>query len=195
MLALGLLPGTYAPTDIMRPIEGAATSAPYPSDPTQLVERLYDEYHRLALGVAYRVVGNQSEAEEIVQEAFLAVWRSAHEYTPERGSARTWLLTIVRNRAIDRLRRRKHTVMVGLDDAGDLGYHDTELDATLWTVDAAQARQALTRLAPEQREALELAYFDALSHGEIAERLQLPLGTVKGRIRLGLNRLRAALAP
>ncbi|MFN0070536.1 MAG: RNA polymerase sigma factor [Chloroflexota bacterium] len=168
-------------------------SAPPQADRTRFVEQLYDDYHRLALGVAYRVVGNQAEAEEVVQDAFLEVWRAGDKYSAERGAARSWLLTTVRNRAIDRLRRRRHTIMVELDNAGDRGMLDGALDGALWAVDAEQARRALAELPATQREALELAYFDAWTHSEIAERLHLPIGTVKGRIRLGLIRLRVAL--
>ena len=157
------------------------------------LEALYEEYHRQALGLALRVLGNMGEAEEVVQEAFLAVWRSGHTYDPARGSTRTWLLTLVRNRAIDVMRARQRRPVQPLDDTFDPpDSADVPLQAML-NVDAARASEALHRLPPEQRTVIELAYSSGLSHTEIAARLNLPVGTVKGRIRLGLDRLRQAL--
>jgi RNA polymerase sigma-70 factor (ECF subfamily) len=157
------------------------------------LEALYEEYHRQALGLALRVLGNLGEAEEVVQEAFLAVWRSGHTYDPARGSTRTWLLTLVRNRAIDVMRARQRRPIQPLDDTFDPpDSADVPLQAML-NVDAARASEALHRLPPEQQAVIELAYSSGLSHTEIAARLNLPVGTVKGRIRLGLDRLRQAL--
>lgn len=157
------------------------------------LEELYDAYHRQALGVALRVLGDMGEAEEVVQEAFLAAWRAGHTYDPERGSARTWILTLVRNRSIDVIRARQRRPVQPLDEAFDPpDATDVPLQAAL-NVDAARASEALYRLPPDQREAIELAYASGLSHTEIAARLQVPVGTVKGRIRLGLDRLRMAL--
>lgn len=157
------------------------------------LESLYDEYHRQALGLALRVLGNMGEAEEVVQEAFLAAWRAGHTYDASRGSTRTWLLTLVRNRAIDVVRMRQRRPVQPLDAAVDPpDSSDVPLQAAL-NVDAAQAAEALRRLPPEQRAVIELAYTSGLSHAEIAAKLQLPMGTVKGRIRLGLDRLRLAL--
>jgi RNA polymerase sigma-70 factor (ECF subfamily) len=157
------------------------------------LEALYDEYHRQALGLALRVLGNMGEAEEVVQEAFLAAWRAGHTYAPTRGSTRTWILTLVRNRAIDVVRARQRRPVQPLDDTVDPpDSADVPLQAEL-NVDAARAAEALDKLPPEQRTVIELAYSSGLSHTEIAARLRVPVGTVKGRIRLGLDRLRQAL--
>jgi RNA polymerase sigma-70 factor (ECF subfamily) len=157
------------------------------------LEALYDEYHRQALGLALRVLGNMGEAEEVVQEAFLAAWRAGNTYDASRGSTRTWLLTLVRNRAIDVVRMRQRRPVQPLDDTFDPpDPSDVPLQAAL-NVDAARATEAMHTLPPEQRAVIELAYASGLSHTEIAAKLSLPVGTVKGRIRLGLDRLRQAL--
>jgi len=164
-----------------------------PSPALDDLDALYEAYHRQALGVAYRIVSDASEAEEVVQEAFLAIWRAGHTYDPTRGSARTWLLTLVRNRAIDVMRTRQRRPVRPLDDALEAA-DATDVHAQATTnVDSEAASEAMGALPTEQREAVELAYFGGLSHGEIASRLDLPIGTVKGRIRLGLDRLRSAL--
>lgn len=158
------------------------------------LEALYDAYHRQALGVAFRVVGDRQDAEEVVQEAFLAAWRSLSNFDPVRGSTRTWLLSIVRNRAIDVLRSRGRRPSLPLDleihDVRD--ERDPSTDAAT-AIDARAATAVLAQLPHAQREAVELAFFAGLSHTEIAEQVRAPLGTVKGRIRLGLDRLRIAL--
>jgi len=157
------------------------------------LEVLYEEYHRQALGLALRVLGNMGEAEEVVQEAFLAAWRAGHTYDPARGSTRTWILTLVRNRAIDVVRVRQRRPVQPLDDSFDPpDSSDVPLQAAL-NVDAARVAEAMYRLPPEQRAVIELAYASGLSHTEIAAKLSVPVGTVKSRIRLGLDRLRQAL--
>lgn len=157
------------------------------------LEALYEEYHRQALGIALRVLGNMGEAEEVVQEAFLAVWRSGHTYDSSKGSTRTWVLTLVRNRAIDVVRARQRRPVQPLAESVDPpDSTDVPLQAAL-NVDAERVADALFRLPPEQREVIELAYSSGLTHTEIAAKLTLPVGTVKGRIRLALDRLRMAL--
>ncbi|MCC7370435.1 MAG: sigma-70 family RNA polymerase sigma factor [Chloroflexi bacterium] len=157
------------------------------------LEAVYEEYHRQALGIAVRVLGNVAEAEEVVQEAFLAVWRMRHTFDATRGSAKTWVLTLVRNRAIDVVRARQRRPVQPLDERVDPpDSTDVPLQAAL-NVDAERVAEALHRLPPEQRVVIELAYSSGLSHTEIAAKLSLPMGTVKGRIRLGLDRLRMAL--
>lgn len=169
--------------------EGAAAPPPALDD----LEALYEAYHRQALGLAYRVLDDAAEAEEVVQEAFLAVWRAGGSYDPARGSVRTWLLTLVRNRAIDVIRARQRRPVRSLDEAPDpVDPSDVPTQVSL-SVDSAAAGRALEALPPDQRTAVELAFLGGLSHGEIAARLGLPIGTVKGRIRLGLDRLRHAL--
>ncbi len=158
---------------------------------------LYDRYGRLAFVVAYRVLDERGAAEDVVQEAFLAVWRHAARYHPERGGARAWLMAIVHNAAIDRRRGRHRRQLsdVPLDSVA-FGL-ETDADDAFAVVaeglQAEQVRRALTGLPDEQRQAIELAYFGGLTHQEIAERTGTPLGTVKSRTRLGLHKLRALL--
>jgi RNA polymerase sigma-70 factor (ECF subfamily) len=171
------------------PPEGAAVPPPALDD----LEALYEAYHRQALGLAYRVLNDAADAEEVVQEAFLAVWRAGRSYDPARGSVRTWLLTLVRNRAIDVIRARQRRPVRPLDEAPDpVDPSDVPAQVSL-SIDSAAAGRALEDLPPDQRRAVELAFLSGLSHGEIAAQLGLPIGTVKGRIRLGLDRLRTAL--
>ncbi len=154
------------------------------------LEALYDAHHRQAIGLAYRLLGDLGDAEEAVQEVFLAAWRSGHTYDPARGSTRTWLLSMVRNRCIDVLRARKRRPTQPLSEILDpVDASDVPAEAVS-NVDAEAARTALATLPPEQKQAIELAYFAGLSHSEIATQLAAPIGTVKGRIRLGLDRLR-----
>lgn len=158
------------------------------------LEALYDRYHRLALAVAYRVVGSSESAEEIVQEAFLAVWRQAGTFQPERGRARDWLLSIVRHRAIDRVRRSLRPSQVAeLDESLADRVPEVWEQASL-NLQRERIAEALEALPPEQREAIELAYFGGLSHQDISERTGVALGTVKGRMRLAMEKLRLALA-
>ena len=153
---------------------------------------LYERHSRAAMGLAVRMLGNRETAEEVVQEAFLALWRHAATYEPDRGSVRTWLLGIVHHRAIDRLRGRPPATPLPEELGADPSAPD------VWTLaaqqlDRQQIQRALAKLPAEQREAIELAYFGGFTQVQIAATLQIPLGTVKGRIRLGLARLRALL--
>lgn len=162
----------------------------------EAVEALYDRYGRLAYTVALRVLGEQSAAEDVVQEAFVSIWRRATSYTAARGSMRNWICTIVRNRAIDRLRGqsgRDRRELPLNEDNEELGLSDT------WTLVAAelgreQVRGAVRELPLEQRQTIELAYWSGLSQTEIAAVMKVPLGTVKGRARLALAKLRDLLA-
>ena len=157
---------------------------------------LYDRYNRLAFGLAYRILGNPSLAEEAVQDAFFQVWNRASSFDVARGTnVRGWLMTIVHNRSID-IRRRDidhKPAHIPLDDAGNqLSTPDVWGDVSA-TLTQEAMRAAVATLPLEQRRTIELAYFEGLSHGEIAEREHQPLGTVKGRMRLGLRRLRTVL--
>jgi RNA polymerase sigma-70 factor (ECF subfamily) len=157
------------------------------------LERLYDAYHRQAFGLAYGLLGNLSDTEEVVQEVFLAAWRAGDSYDPNRGSTRTWLLSMVRNRCIDVLRARRRRPIEPLPETIDPPADLNVSEEAAAIADAATARAALAGLPVEQREVIELAYFRGLSHTEIAGQLSLPVGTVKGRIRLAMDRLRVAL--
>jgi RNA polymerase sigma-70 factor, ECF subfamily len=153
---------------------------------------LYDRHSRAAFSLAYRMMGERQAAEDLVQDALLKVWRSAGSYRSERGSVRTWLLSIVHNRGIDQLRslgsRRRTQEKV---EASAPKSQPSEAFAESWrNAQREQVRQALRTLPQEQLKILELAYFSGYTHVEIAELLDLPLGTVKGRMRLGLKKMR-----
>ncbi len=153
---------------------------------------LYDRYGRFAYGLAYRVLGDGSAAEEVVQDAFMQVWRKASTFDPAKGAGlRAWLLTIVHNRAIDVVRKRKNQAgrEVELDpNAPFIGASDPAVEV-LAQLDQREIRSAMETLPNEQRQAIEMAFFEGLTHREIAERHDLPLGTVKGRLRLGLHKM------
>jgi len=161
------------------------------------LDRLYEQYGAMAFSIAYRITGDRSAAEDVVQDAFLGAWRNAGRYADARGSVRTWLLSIVHHRAIDAIRRRRPTVELPDSEAvlpDTLTLPDTWGDVEL-RLDREAVQGALTRISAVQREAIELAYFGGLTQTEIAERTGVPLGTVKGRLRLGLRGMRAALMP
>jgi RNA polymerase sigma-70 factor (ECF subfamily) len=159
------------------------------------LDGLYERYGAMAFSIAYRITGDRTAAEDVVQEAFLGAWRNAARYVGARGSVRTWLLSIVHHRAIDAVRRRRLTLELPEADAplpAVLTLPDTwaEVERGL---DRDTVLTALASISDVQREAIELAYFSGLTQTEIAERIGVPLGTVKGRLRLGLAGLRAAL--
>jgi len=157
------------------------------------LEALYDAHHRQAIGLAYRILGNLADAEEVVQEAFLSAWRAGDTYDESRGSKHTWFLSMVRNKSIDRLRAQRRRPVQPLADGVDPPDSQDVPSQAVSNVDADAARVALNSLPPEQKQVIELAYFGGLSHTEIATQLAAPIGTVKGRIRLGLDRLRVAM--
>jgi len=185
------------------------TSRPETSDPDRdllarlvageldALEGLYERYRTMAYSIALRITGEPAAAEDVVQEAFLGAWRNAARYAEGRGSVKTWLLSIVHHRAIDAIRRRKPTTEL---PEGDTAMR-TPAALTLpdvWGevvvgVDRDAVVTALAGISTVQREALELAYYGGLTQVEIAERLALPLGTVKSRMRLGLLGLRRIL--
>jgi RNA polymerase sigma-70 factor, ECF subfamily len=162
------------------------------ADDTQAFAALYDRHGRAAYSLAYRMMGERQAAEDVVQDAFLKVWRAAASYRLERGSVRTWLLSIVHNRGIDQLRstasRQRMQQMV---EASAPRFQPSEAFSESWrNSQRDQVREALRTLPREQLKILELAYFSGYTHVEIAEFLGLPLGTVKGRMRLGLKKVR-----
>jgi len=161
-------------------------------------EVLYDRHGGVAFSLAYRIVGDRAAAEEVTQEAFISVWRSGARFDAARGSVRSWLLSVVRNRAIDFLRSKAGKApKLDFDDDSALEQRPaaerTEEEA-LRRETAGEIRGALGKLPGEQSKVIELAYFGGFSHSEIAEILSLPMGTVKGRMRLGLEKIRGELA-
>ena len=153
---------------------------------------LYDRHSRASYSLSYRMMGERQAAEDLTQDAFLKVWRSASGYRSERGSVRTWILSIVHNRGIDQLRslasRRRTQDRV---EQSAPRSQPSEAFAETWrNSQRDQVREALGTLPSEQRKILELAYFSGYTHVEISELLGLPLGTVKGRMRLGLKKIR-----
>lgn len=158
---------------------------------------LYDHHGPLIYSLALRILGDAGEAQDVVQEVFAQVWRQAARYDEGRGNVAAWLVTVTRSRAIDRLRRRRSRPEAPRDDLGWTTLVDPAdpVDDQLFTAARAAAlRSAMDALPLLQRIAIELAFYDGLTHVEIAERLELPLGTVKTRIRQGLLKLRARLA-
>jgi RNA polymerase sigma-70 factor (ECF subfamily) len=159
-------------------------------------EVLYERHSGAAFSLAYRMTGTRGVAEDVVQDAFLALWRAGSRYDRTRGSVRTWVLGIVHNRAIDALRR---AVVHDRRRAGDDSLAErveaperTEVEIARRD-EADHVRSALKGLPPEQVQVIELAYFGGFTHTEIADMLHAPVGTVKGRMRLGLQKMRASL--
>lgn len=157
---------------------------------------LYERYNGISFGLAYRIVGERNAAEDVVQDAFMSVWRRAVSFEAGRGSVRTWLLSIVHHRAIDRLRgasgraRQDVTIddferVLSVDDAW--GTVETHVQRDL-------LQTSMATLPREQRAAIQMAYFDGYTQQEIATAMDVPVGTVKGRLRIGLQKLRSLLA-
>ena len=162
------------------------------SDEAALAE-LYDRFGRVAYGVALRILRDEKLAEDAVQEGFLAAWRSAGRFMPERGKASTWILTLVHRRAVDLVRREdRRRADVLTDDLEPAPTGSAEDDAWL-RFERERVQAALRQLPDQQREALELAYYGGFSQSELAERLGLPVGTIKSRMFTGLARLRELL--
>jgi RNA polymerase sigma-70 factor, ECF subfamily len=160
---------------------------------------LYDSTNRIVYGLALRILGDSPSAEEILFEVYLQVWRTAKNFDPNRGKVTSWLVSMTRSRAIDALRARQArgaNVIQSLDEISDL--QDRRSGPEGHSVQRSREqviRKSLAELPADQRNAIELAYFSGLTHGEIAARTGLPLGTVKTRIRSGMVRLRELLAP
>ncbi len=159
-------------------------------------EIVYERHSTAAFSLAYRMTGNRNGAEDVVQEAFLSLWRSNARYDRTRGSVRTWVLGIVHNRAIDSLRR---SVVHDKRRASDEGIEErfeakerTDVEVARRD-EAREVREALTTLPREQSKVIELAYFGGFTHTEIAKMLDTPIGTIKGRMRLGLEKMRGQL--
>ena len=189
-------------------------SAPTPGGDPELISRaasgderaiatLYDRYGGVLYAVAYRIVGQRADAEEVVIEAFAQAWRDAPRFETARGSVAAWLTMIARSRALDLVRARGRRERITASAAAERP--DASPAMGDWRSDPAgsvdlaerrvRVREALDALSPPQRQAIELAYFEGLSQSEIAERLQEPLGTIKTRVRLGMQKLRDSLRP
>ncbi|MGH2812951.1 MAG: sigma-70 family RNA polymerase sigma factor, partial [Actinomycetota bacterium] len=156
---------------------------------------LYERYSPAALGLAIRICGDRALAEDVVQEAFLSIWKRPGSYTSERGSIAAYVMGAVHHKAVDAirkeesLRRRERAV----SDSSETAEDDLEEEGWL-AVMRSEVRSAVERLSPLQREALDLAYFEGLTYSEVAEKLRIPLGTAKTRLRDGMLRLRDVLA-
>jgi RNA polymerase sigma-70 factor, ECF subfamily len=163
---------------------------------TTALEQLYDRYGGLAFSVAMRVLGDSGRAEDVVQDAFLRLWNSSKQFDPDRGSLRTWLMTAVRNRAIDVLRgrgrheRQERELPV---DAVASGTGSDPWKEVAQNLEREAVQTALRALPPEQRQVVELAYFGGHTFPEIAAMIRVPLSTVKGRMRLALEKMHSFL--
>jgi RNA polymerase sigma-70 factor, ECF subfamily len=180
--------GTLADEDLMALVRDGDARA---------FEVIFDRHGGPAFSLAYRMCGRRAMAEDVVQEAFVSLWRSGARYDRARGSVRSWVLSAVHNRAIDAFRHEssKTGLDVRDDTAAERAESDERTDQEVERRDdARQVRTALNELPGEQRQVIELAYFGGFTHTQIAEMLGLPAGTVKGRMRLGLSKLRVSLA-
>ncbi len=163
----------------------------------QALSALYDRYQGLMYGMATKITRDGSLAQDVVQDAFVGIWKNAVRYSSDRGSARTWILSITHHRAVDVLRRRRPTSELP-EPEGPAPAPDQLVLGDIWPevaerLDASVVHGALESLPPVQRQAIELAYFGGLTQQEIAQRTATPLGTVKSRVRLGLLQLRRVL--
>lgn len=159
-------------------------------------EVVFDRHGDAAFSFAYRMCGRRAMAEDVVQDAFLSLWRGGGRYNPARGSVRLWVLSVVRHRAIDAFRREDVRTSHNITDEGfaeSLAACDCTDVEVERREDAAEVRAALSTLPADQRQVIELAYFGGFTHSQIADMLSLPSGTVKGRMRLGLTKLRISL--
>jgi RNA polymerase sigma factor (sigma-70 family) len=155
---------------------------------------LYDRVSRIAYGLALRVLRDERHAEDAVQEAFLQVWRSAATFRAERAKASTWILTLVHRRAVDLVRREERRQAEPLADEGEAAQAPEQTEEAAWLrFERERVQTALRQLPDVQREALELAYYGGFSQSELADRLGVPLGTIKSRMFSGLARLRELL--
>jgi RNA polymerase sigma factor (sigma-70 family) len=163
------------------------------SDEAALAE-LYDRFGGVAYGLALRILRDEALAQDAVQEAFLTVWRTADRFLAERARASTWVLTLVHRRAVDLVRREEHRRGEPLEAAPEPSAPQTVEEEAELGSRRRVVQEALRRLPPDQRQALELGYYGGLTQSELAERLDQPLGTIKSRMFTGLARLRELLA-
>jgi RNA polymerase sigma-70 factor (ECF subfamily) len=165
---------------------------------SEALAQLYDETSSLLYGLALRVLNDPSDAEEVVLDVYQQVWRSTHTFDPKRGTVWGWLTVLTRSRSIDRLRSmgsrraRELPIEEGFETRSTTPLPEVE---SIFAEERKLVRVALGTLAPEQREAIELAFFRGLTHVEVAEAMGAPLGTIKTRIRIGMRKMRDVLAP
>ena len=179
------------PRDLAHLSDEALVALVARSDEVALGE-LYDRFGRIAYGLARRILRDDALAEDAVQEAFLAAWRSAGRFMPERSKASTWLLTLVHRRAVDLVRREERRRAEALDEREHAA--EVSSDEVVWLrYERERVQAALARLPDQQREAIELAYYGGFTQSELSERLGQPLGTIKSRMFTGLGRLRELL--
>src|SRR6266436_10369948 len=162
------------------------------------MESLYERYSRILYSLAYRMVADHQVAEDLLQDAFLSVWRRAISYSPQTGAARSWLISILHHRTIDYLRRVRRRSTIQEAPLEDIELDESTASPDVWdeawrSVKSSHVRAALMKIPTEQRLVIELAYFQGWTHTEIAEGTQIPLGTVKARMRLGLLHLKQIL--
>jgi RNA polymerase sigma-70 factor (ECF subfamily) len=159
---------------------------------------LYDRHAGAAYGLALRITGDAGSAEDAVQEAFISMWKQAPRFDPERGQVRSWLLTIVHHKSIDAVRRRSNRPERQLPEGADEFLEATRggpEDAAVWALEAEAVRNAMRRIPEEQRLTVEMAYFRGMTHVEIAAEMGVPLGTVKSRLRIAMEKMREYLQP
>jgi RNA polymerase sigma-70 factor, ECF subfamily len=163
------------------------------------IEMLYERFHRYAYALAYRILHDPLASEDIVQDAFLSIWRKAPSYQDKNGSVQSWLQAIVRNRAIDKIRASAHRdyqwTPFQVDNEQDPPSEQPDVWEKAWQSEQHRIiREVMEQIPSEQRMVIELAYFGGLTHAEISEQYHIPLGTVKGRMRLGLQKMKSLLA-
>lgn len=163
------------------------------------IETLYERYHRYAYTLAYRILRDPVAAEDIVQDAFLSIWRKAASYQAQTGSVQSWIQAIVRNRSIDKIRASAHRDYqwspLQVENEQDPPSEEPDVWEQAWQSEQHRIiYEVMEQIPEEQRKVIELAYFGGLTHAEIAEQYEIPLGTVKGRMRLGLQKMKSLLA-
>jgi RNA polymerase sigma-70 factor, ECF subfamily len=163
------------------------------------IEVLYERYHRYAYALAYRILRDPVTAEDIVQDAFLSIWRKASSYRSQTGRVQSWIQAIVRNRSIDKIRASAHRdyqwTPLQVENEQDPASEQPDVWEQAWQSEQHRIiYQVMEQIPDDQRNVIELAYFWGLTHAEIAEQYQIPLGTVKGRMRLGLQKMKSLLA-
>jgi RNA polymerase sigma factor (sigma-70 family) len=185
-----------------------SSNMPFPMDHSEIIllrrigqkdqsalSQLYDRYHKILFAFAFKILLSREETEEVVADVFVQVWRTAQTYDPKKAKVDTWLFMLTRSRALDRL-RRKSKGQKEQEIAKEMPIATPALDHELLVQDRIdRVKKALAQLPAEQRQVLEMAYFDGLTHLEIALKINVPLGTIKTRIRLGIMKLKQILSP